>query len=189
MMNKKSWEHSRNLFFLMFQGTMVGLKLLHIGISSNSFLQFPQKILIFRKNCSIKFVIKEVILNFDVRWSLLLKKCSCPQTIFWPLCTNFCPTQHKKFFIAPINTSYRWVISTHSTDQEHMATLSHTGVALTSVWGLRVIKIQRTWCVSKNITDNAVPRPRFFWGGWCWGLGEVVCFHKTAFLVIQDFLQ
>ncbi len=44
-----------------------------IGFSQNSFLQFPQKILIFWKNCltkifSKKFVIKKVILIFGVRW-------------------------------------------------------------------------------------------------------------------------
>ncbi len=79
MMNKKSHEHSGNLliFFLGFKVHWWAKSYYTLGspngLPQNSFLHFPQKILIFRKKIfnmkifSIKFVIKKVILNFGVR--------------------------------------------------------------------------------------------------------------------------
>ncbi len=48
-MNKTLKNIPRFVFFFRFQSILVGQKLLHIELPHNSFLQFPQKIVIFRK--------------------------------------------------------------------------------------------------------------------------------------------
>ncbi len=63
----------------------------------NSFLQFPQKILLSPKKLfnikifSIKFSIKKVTLIFSIRWRLLLKNGHVPAKFFSPIFSQNVP--------------------------------------------------------------------------------------------------
>ncbi len=130
MMNKKSQEYSRNLFFLSFSAHWWAKSYYTLGspngFAHNTFLQFPPKIVIFQKKLFYLKIFQYQICNKKSYIRLWRKMTHSPKkkktlvlkTFYWPMCTNFCTVLYKNFFITPINTSYKCVISAPSVDQE-----------------------------------------------------------------------